>query len=289
VGAEHAYPQISSLEPKEKTINVSKHWRSIVTGILALLISTPIWGQIDTISYVKYWGKIVVGVNADYKPFGYTDSTGKIVGLEIDLAKDVAKRLHVGIELVPVLAANRIEFLKEGRIFLIIATMAYGQDRTEMVEIPEPFYYASAANMFAKKSSGLKNWEDLKGKPVCAVQGFHDNRRAGDEFGAHLIVFKRAPEAMLALERGSCVGVVFDAAFFAGIMDDPKWTDYGTVLPLIDPEPWAVAVRKGDTKFAAYMSDVIKDWHRTGFILKLQKKWGLPESAFLAEQHAEYK
>lgn len=50
---------------------------------------------------VKEKGKLVVGVKADYKPFGYTDPAGKIVGLEIDLASDVAKRLGVPIELVP--------------------------------------------------------------------------------------------------------------------------------------------------------------------------------------------
>ena len=90
---------------------------------------------------------------------------------------DVAKRLGVQVELVPVVAANRMEFLKQGRIDLMIATMAYKPDRAEVVGIPEPFYYAGAASVFAKKSSGLKNWTDLKGKPICAIQGAYYNRR----------------------------------------------------------------------------------------------------------------
>ena len=48
-------------------------------------------------------------------------------------------------------------------------------------------------------------------------------------------------------------------------------------------------MRKEDTKFAAYMSDVIKDWHKTGFILGLEKKWGIPQSPFLLEQQAKTK
>jgi polar amino acid transport system substrate-binding protein len=261
----------------------------LVIGTFALGVAGAQAQSTDTLASVKQKGKLVVGVKADYKPFGYTDPSGKIVGLEVDLANDVGKRLGVPVELVPVIAANRMEFLKQGRIDLMIATMAYKPDRAEVIGIPEPFYYAGAANVFAKKNSGLKNWSDLKGKPICAIQGAYYNRRTGEEFGAQLVVFKGVTEAMAALEGGNCVGTVFDTTFFAGIMGDAKWADYAMVLPSIDPEPWGVGVRKDDPKFAAYMSDVIKDWHKTGFILTLEKKWGIPQSPFLVEQQAKLK
>ena len=264
-------------------------WFLTAIAALALAMAGTAVAQSDTIASVKQKGKLVVGVKADYKPFGYTDPSGKIVGLEIDLASDVAKRLGVQAELVPVIAANRMEFLKQGRIDLMIATMAYKPDRAEVIGIPQPYYYAGAANVFAKKSSGLKQWSDLKGKPVCGIQGAYYNRRTGEEFGANLVVFKGVTEAMAALEAGNCVGTVFDTTYFAGIMGDPKWADYAMVLPSIDPEPWGVGVRKDDAKFAAYMSDVIKDWHKTGYILQLEKKWGIPESPFLVEQRDKYK
>ena len=258
-------------------------------GVSMAVAAGPALAQSDTLASVKQKGKLVVGVKADYKPFGYTDPSGKIVGLEVDLANDVAKRLGVQVELVPVVAANRMEFLKQGRIDLMIATMAYKPDRAEVVGIPEPFYYAGAASVFAKKNSGLKNWTDLKGKPICAIQGAYYNRKTGEEFGAQLAVFKGVTEAMSALEGGNCVGVVFDTTFFAGIMGDAKWADYAMVLPAIDPEPWGMGVRKDDPKFAAYMSDLSKEWHKTGFILGLEKKWGIPQSPFLVEQQAKFK
>ena len=91
----------------------------------AFAAASPAWAQSDTLASVKQKGKLVAGVKADYKPFGYTDPSGKIVGLEIDLVNDVGRRLGVPVELVPVIAANRMEFLKQGRIDLMIATMAY--------------------------------------------------------------------------------------------------------------------------------------------------------------------
>jgi polar amino acid transport system substrate-binding protein len=270
-------------------MQIGKWSTSLAALALAVVFAVPAFAQTDTLASIKQKGKIVVGVKADYKPFGYTDPSGKIVGLEIDLANDVARRLGVQIELVPVIAANRMEFLKQGRIDLMIATMAYKPDRAEVVGIPQPFYYAGAANVFAKKSSGLKAWTDLKGKPICGIQGAYYNRRTGEEFGAQLVVFKGVTEAMAALEAGNCVGVVFDNTFFAGIASDPKWKDYAMVLPSIDPEPWGMGVRKEDTKFAQYISDVSKEWHKTGFILDLEKKWGIPQSPFLVEQQAKAK
>ena len=52
-----------------------------------LVAAGPALAQSDTLASVKQKGKIVVGVKADYKPFGYTDPSGKIVGLEVDLAQ----------------------------------------------------------------------------------------------------------------------------------------------------------------------------------------------------------
>ena len=92
-------------------------------------------------------------------------------------------------------------------------------------------------------------------------------------------MFKGVTEAMAALEGGNCVGVVFDTTFFAGIMGDAKWADYAMVLPSIDPEPWGMGVRKDDPKFAAYMSDVIKEWHKTGFLLGAREEVGHPAVA----------
>jgi polar amino acid transport system substrate-binding protein len=73
-------------------MRIMKSWQwlvALVVGALALC-GNAAWAQSDTLASVKQNGKLVVGVKADYKPFGYTDPSGKIVGLEVDLANGSA-------------------------------------------------------------------------------------------------------------------------------------------------------------------------------------------------------
>ncbi|MBM3573958.1 MAG: transporter substrate-binding domain-containing protein, partial [Alphaproteobacteria bacterium] len=84
----------------------------LATAALALAVTSAADAQ--TIDKIKQRGSIVVGVKNDYKPWGFLDASGKIVGMEIDLADDVAKRLGVKLEMIPVVASNRMEFLQQG-------------------------------------------------------------------------------------------------------------------------------------------------------------------------------
>src|SRR5947208_1381545 len=151
--------------------NMSNKWLMIVvSAVLFGLIGVRV-ANADVLEDVKKKGVLVVGTKGDYRPFGYLDPSGKIIGFEPDLAADVAKRLGVKVELTPVVASNRIQFLQQGKIDLMIATMSDTPERRKTVDIIDPDYYASGTNVMAKKSEGLKSWEQLKGKKVCLIQG----------------------------------------------------------------------------------------------------------------------
>jgi len=124
-----------------------------------------------------------VGVKADYKPYGFRDPSGEIVGIEPELAQDVADKLGVKIEFIPVVSSNRMQFLQQGKIDLRIATMTDKPDRRKVVLIVEPNYYSSGTNILTPKIFGFKKWEDLRDKPVCGIQGAFYNKKTGREFG----------------------------------------------------------------------------------------------------------
>ncbi|MEY8242604.1 MAG: transporter substrate-binding domain-containing protein, partial [Gammaproteobacteria bacterium] len=155
-------------------------------------------------------GKIVIGVKADYKPWGYRNTAGGLVGMEIDMAKDVADAMGVKLEMVPVQSSNRMQFLEQGKTDMMIATMSDRVDRRKIVGITQPNYYTSGTNIMSPKALGLTSWEDLRGKPVCGKQGAFYNKIVADRYGAKITAFTGNAEAKQALRDKKCIAWVYD-------------------------------------------------------------------------------
>jgi polar amino acid transport system substrate-binding protein len=256
-------------------------------GLLGAIASSPAQTP-DTLAQIKQRGTIIVGVKNDYKPWGFLDPSGKIVGMEIDLVDDIAKRIGVKAEMIPVTAANRMEFLAQGRIDLVIATMGDTEARRKVVGMIEPNYYAGATNVLAPKSANLKKWEDLKGRKVCGVQGAYYNRRVSELYSPELVVFPAVPDALNALIGGNCVAFLFDDTLIVSTLagGDAKWASYEMPLVSEDPQLWAMGVRLADldAPFGKLLKQISVEWHKSGKLIELEKKWGIKASPYLEEQ-----
>ena len=244
----------------------------------------------DTWNKVMSRGKIVVGVKADYKPWGYRDSNGEIVGMEIDMANDVAAKMGVDIELVAVQSSNRMQFLEQGKIDLMIATMSDRKDRREIVGIVGPNYYTSGTNVMSPKALGLTNWEDLRGKPVCGKQGAFYNQIVEERYGAQVIAFTGNAEAKQALRDKKCIAWVYDDSSIGSDLSSGNWDDFEMPLNSEDDNPWALAVPSGerDCVFGRFMAGMQYQWHQDGALSALEEKWGIKATQFLADKNAQY-
>ena len=264
-------------------------------GIGVFALAAAAWVQApaaaQTLDKIKQRGVIVVGTKADYKPFGFRDPSGKIVGFEPDMAEDVAKKLGVKLEIEPVVSSNRMQFLQQGKIDLMIATMNDKPDRRTVVGIIEPLYYASGVNVLAAKKAGLKTWEQLKGKKVCGIQGAWYNKPVAEKYGAEFLNFVGQAETETALLQGNCVGWVYDDTAFAERLADAKWKDFEMKLPTIMEEPWGLAVKLEEREgpWGKFMTQLSQEWHKSGRLIELEKKWKIPASAFLKKMNEEAK
>ena len=245
----------------------------------------------DVWNKVMSRGKIVVGVKADYKPWGFRDTSGEIVGMEIDMAKDVAAKMGVDIELVAVQSSNRMQFLEQGKIDLMIATMSDRKDRREIVGIVGPNYYTSGTNIMSPKALGLKNWEDLRGKPVCGKQGAFYNQIVEERYGAKIIAFTGNAEAKQALRDKKCIAWVYDDSSIGSDLSSGEWDEFEMPLNSEDDNPWALAVpsKERNCVFGRFMSGMQYQWHQDGSLIALEKKWGIKATKYLVDYQARMK
>ncbi len=248
-----------------------------ILAILALALCFP--AKADTLADIKAKGELAVGTKADYPPYGFRDRSGEIVGIEPELAADIARRLGVKLRIEPVQSSNRIQFLQQGKIDLMIATMNITEERKKAVGIVEPPYYASGIAALVNPKAGISHAADLKGKPVCAIQGNFFNAELQSKFVlTSLLAFKGVPEAEQALLSGQCVAFVYDDTLILSKkkFESERWKDFEIVLLTeVTPLPWGIAVRLEDRDgpWGKFVSEVIADWHRSGFLTALEMKW----------------
>jgi polar amino acid transport system substrate-binding protein len=243
----------------------------------------------DTLQRILREGRLRIGVRADYRPWGFRNPAGEFEGMEIQMARDVARTLGVQPEFVPVVAANRMQFLAQGQIDLMIATMSDTAERRGIVGIVHPNYYSSGFNVLMPRNVQVREWEQLRGRQLCAIQGAWYNRPATERFGAEIVAFTGIAEVETALTQRRCLGWIYDDNLIAVMLADPsgRWRDFHQPLPSQSDTPWGLAVRLADVNgpFGRFMSGMVAGWHRSGQLLTWEREAGIAESPFLRRMH----
>jgi polar amino acid transport system substrate-binding protein len=244
-----------------------------------------------TLDKIKRSGTLSVGVVLD-GVYGTLDPvTRKPIGYNVELAQSLATHLGVQLDAVAVEPPNRVQFLQAGRVDALIASMQYTEERSEILGyVPTPFEEIGGSAM-VRKDSGIKNWSDLRGKPVCVSQGSNYTKPLIEQYGAQVKGFKGMPEALLALRGGACVASVHvTPGIQADLLKDAEhWKDYESPMPTqLVPSPSVIWVRKGETDTTAALDKIVQEWHRSGFLIEEGRKWNMPPSQALLEWHKKY-
>ncbi len=241
----------------------------------------------DTLATIKERDKLVVGVKNDYAPYGYLNEKGEIVGFEIELAKYVAKELlgsEDKIELVPVVAANRIEFLSAGRVDLVFATLGISPERDRVIDFTTQYVSAGGPSVMMANEAKIDSWDLFKGQPVCGIQGSYFNKKMTEEFGMKLVAFKNPPEAYRALKDNRCIGFVFDDITLRMKLREADWAGYKIAVQPYEFAPMGGGIREGDVAFKEVVDKAIHKAEAEGKLIEWEKEFNMPASDYIAER-----
>ena len=119
--------------------------------------------------------KIVIGLDDTFAPMGFKNEKGEIVGFDIDLAKEVAKRLNIEVEFKSINWDSKILDLNSGSIDLIWNGLTITPERTEETAMSKP-YMSNNQSIVVRANSNIKTKSDLNGK-IVGVQ----NQSSGEE------------------------------------------------------------------------------------------------------------
>ncbi len=265
--------------------------------LLALSLSTVLslcagMAQADaTLDKIQQRHSISVGVILSGPPFGTIDpKTREHLGYNVELAKGIAQRLGVAVETVSVLAPNRVQFLQQGKVDILIANMQFTEERSQILDyVPTPYEQVGGAALI-RKGAGITRWDDLKGKPVCVSQGSNFIKPLQETYGAEIKAFKSQSESLLSLRGNGCVAAVHVSPTMHALLSEAEWGDYE--IPLADdliPSDSVIWIRKGEHDTQAKLDAIIRDWHRSGWLIELGERTGMTPSPALHQLHEKYR
>ncbi len=233
-------------------------------------------------------GELTVGVKTDYEPWGVRRADGRIEGLEIDLAQDLADRLGVRLNVVGVSASNRIDRVNQKRVDVVIATTGDTRERRAQADLIQPNYYSSGVVVYGRTSLDVEDWPDLEGVPICLNRSAYYNRELEELRGINGKYFSGRREALLALNYQRCDGWAFDDTALERYRRDNPSDRFDVLVKPIIEIPWAIIVPKGEggRSLGRFVSDMVGEWHASGRILERQTHWEIDQTDFIKDLHA---
>ena len=241
----------------------------IASGLLAALPAKA-QNALDDIVKAKV---IKVAVQTDSAPYGYVGTDLKPIGLDIDMANLIAKKIGVAVELVPVVSASRIPSLQTGKADLVIATLGKNAEREKVIDFTSaysPFYQA----VFGPKTASIKAFADLAGKTVGVTRGAMEDQELGKVAPPTTETrrFEDNNATIAAFVSGQVQFVALGASVAGNMMaKNPQLSAEYKLL--LKESPNFIGVAKGEEKLRAKVNEIIAEAKKNGEIDALCKKW----------------
>jgi len=233
-------------------------------------------GKDTSLETIKAKGKLVLGLDDAFPPMGYRNENNEIVGYDVDLAKEVAKRLGVELILQPIDWNAKEQELNTGKIDCIWNGFTITGERAKNMAFTKP-YLKNAQVLVVKKSAPYQTLADLKGKAV-GLQAGSSAAEALDgaaEFKASLknvVEFKDNLTALMDLEVGGVDAVIMDL-IVANDNIKRAGKDYRILAESLSAEDYGVGFRKNDLALRDAVQATLEAMAKDGSLADITTRW----------------
>jgi polar amino acid transport system substrate-binding protein len=249
----------------------------IVAGLFAVQAAA----RADQLDDIKKKGELVVGVLGTDEPNSFIDpKTREIIGYEVDLARAIAARLGVKLQIKQLAVAARIPELQQGHVDLLAASLTHNKEREAVIDFSLTTF-VTGQKVLVKANSGIQNLAALAGKKVVTIKGGTQEpniRKAVPN--VEVVAFDTGPQAFQALQQGKGVAFVNDEA---SLLDQhaklgAAASQYRILDQNISVEPLAIGIRKGEKRLKAEVDAALTGLEKGGEADKLFVKWYGPDT-----------
>ncbi len=246
-----------------------------LTAVVTLVVATFLFLQpvcADDLERVKAKGELTMAMSGQYPPFNFVDDKNELTGFDVEIGKEIAKR--IGVVGVPISTAwdGIIAGLIAKKHDLICGSMAITEDRLKSIDFSDP-YYRSGAQMFVKAGSPIQTIEELTGKKIGVTLGTTFETWARENISnVDIRTYKGDPDIILEVTNGRLDGFITDRIVGALAIKD-KGAAIQMIGDLLYEEQMGIALRQGNPELKQAINDALAAMKEDGTYHEISMKW----------------
>lgn len=239
-----------------------------------------------TLKKIKEGGTIVIGHRETSLPFSYIGPDGKPIGYTLDICAKIvdAVKAEIGVDklnvkYVPVTPQTRIPLIANGNVHVECGSTTNTLTRQKQVDFAYTTYL-TGTKLLVKKTSKIKEVEDLAGKAIALSQGTTNERAIKEAIeklkiqNVKVLNVKDHGEGFLALETDRVDAFSTDDIQLYGLIAKAKNpAAYEVVGRFLSFDPYAIMLPRDDSAFRLVINRTLADMFRSGEIDQLYAKW----------------
>ena len=226
-----------------------------------------------TMGKIQAAGEIKIGVKYDVPPFGFKNpQNDEIEGFDVDFGQAIADKLGVEPKFIEAISDNRIPFLQDGTVDLVLSTMTINAERDQEIDFSEP-YYIARGRILVPQDSDITGVDSLAGKKVCTALGSTYEETLKEQAPkADLRLVDSYSECLELVQNGAVDAVSTDDVILTGmiIQDDTLKLTEGEPLTT---EPYGAGLPKDDAEFKEFVDGVLEEYKSGGGWAEAYEKW----------------
>ena len=216
---------------------------------------------------------VVVGANIGNVPWEFQDTAGELIGFEIDLVNEVAKRLDREIEVINIPFNGLFSAVQSSRIDIAISSITITEQRLASVSFAQP-YYDSDQSLTIRSDSSIQSINDLQDEVVAVDTGSTGDIWASEnqqQYGFKEIRrYEGLAPAALDLQIGRVAGYISDIPAMQYYTKDKP--ELKVVERIATGGSYSMMFRKDD-ELALSVNEIITNLKQEGFVNELHNKW----------------
>lgn len=225
---------------------------------------------------IKAAGELKLGLDTSFPPMGFKDDDNNIVGFDLDLAKEVCKRMGVTLKIVPVDWKAKDQELKTKNVDCLWNGFTKSKDREEKYTLSST-YMNNKQVVVVLKESPVQTLEDLKGKSVIIQNGstasiaIDENVEFKDSL-KEIIKVDDNVQALMDLKTSGSDAVVLDEVV-ARYYTEKDADTYRVLDTALANEEYVIGFRKGETSLCKEVETYLSEMKQDGTLKQISEKW----------------